>query len=416
DAAAQAQAQHALAAVPTSAPAAQQAPVNVALAPAASLSPGETVNAPPTTTNTPIAKAADPGGPVAAGGMGAPPPQMTETQARALAEKKVPAVMDFFNKQGVPRIAQAYLAQGNAEKAQAWTDWAAKNESQKHLQTWAKMWRASQTGDVEAMGDHAMDLYNEYEDGSTATSKEVVKDKDGNVTGFNVKLKNDETGEERSTFIGKDQMLNMGLSALSPPQMFEAAYKAQQTKDAAAAKAAEKVGEARLKLAGDLAVENARQSGRTALQTQKASDNIARDNNNAKNEAANRQNKVADELSAKVGALRAAGYSDQQIRDALPRMLGANEFKRGFSPEETRRQLTIEMSKDALFNAQPAEKKRKAIDDAMNTIYGNGASDIGGSTSQGATGTTVNPFNGGDNPAKKGLPYLDTKTNKVVYR
>ncbi|MEX3948278.1 hypothetical protein AB4Y40_11070 [Paraburkholderia sp. EG287B] len=276
------------------------------------------------------------------------------------------------------------------------------------------MWRASQTGDVEAMGQHAMDLYNEFADGTTATSREVVKDKVGNVTGFNVKLKNDVTREERSTFIGKDQMMSMGMAALSPPQMFEAAYKAQQTKDAAAAKAAGKVGEARLKLAGDLAVENARQGGRVALQTQKASNDIARDTNKSKLDAQNRSNTVADELGAKVDALRAAGYSDQQIRDALSRMLGANEFKRGFSPEETRRQLTIEMSKDASFSLQPAEKKRKAIDDAMNTIYGNGESSArGGAGGRPARLTTRSR---GGNPAKKGLPYLDTKTGHVIYR
>jgi len=419
-------------AVPAPAPQNPAAPIAAAAtppqspqAPAASLDPGESIaSSPVNTTTTQIAPAATPGAPVSSG-LGTPP--MTEAQARALAEKKVPAVMDFFHKQGVPKIAEAYLAQGNAEKAQAWNDWAASQESQKHLKTWAQMWRASQTGDIEGMGQHAMDLYNSYDDGVTATSREVVKNKDGDITGFNVKLKDDATGEERSSFIGKEQMLDMGLAALSPPKMFEAAYARQQLQDKVKTDAAVKVGEAKMKLAGDVALEKYKQTGRVELAGVQNDGHIKLEDRRQEGrlemadhkgtiDAKNQTNKVENELVAKVDALRAGGYSDDFIRDSLPEIIGMGSYKKATSPEEARRLAFADrMKNDPTFASLDVDKQREAIDGDMNLIYG-GVKPTSAANSKGKSGTAANPFKGGDNPAKKGMPYLDTKTGKVVYR
>ncbi|AAQ55006.1 virion-associated phage protein [Burkholderia phage Bcep22] len=339
---------------------------------------------------------------------------MTDVQARALAEKSAPSVLDFFRKKGVPKIAETYLAQGDPAKAQAWMDWAESQDSKRNLGLWAKAWRATQMGDIEGAADHFMDLYKSYDDGVTPVSKEVVKDKDGNITGFNVKLKVDATGEARTTFVDKNQMLEMGLAALSPPQMFEMAWKRQQAQDKAKTDAAAKIGEAKLKLATDSALETQRQKGRMDLQGAKHEGDLERDAQKSKLDAQNQQNKVANELAAKTDALKNAGYSDDFIREALPEIIGVGQYKKATSPDEAKRlAFSDRMKNDPGFSRLPEDKKREAIEQDMKLIYG-------GLTPSTAPGGGSPPVSGAPpaaaNPASRGLPVLDTKTGRIVYR
>ncbi|ACR15062.1 virion-associated phage protein [Burkholderia phage BcepIL02] len=341
---------------------------------------------------------------------------MTEAQARALAEKSAPSVMDFFRKKGVPKIAETYLAQGDPAKAQAWTDWADTQESKRNMALWAKAWRATQMGDIEGAADHFMDLYKSYNDGVTPVSKEVVKDKDGNVTGFNVKLKVDATGEARTTFVDKNQMLEMGLAALSPPQMFEMAWKRQQTQDAAKAKVAEKIGEAKLKLATDTALENQRQKGRERLEDKRAENNLDRDAQKSKLDAETRRNKVQEELDAKVAALKNGGYSDEFISSALPSILGIDQYKRSTSPDEAKRlAFGDRMKNDPSFARLPVDKQRALIEQDMAIIYG-GMKPTDAPAGAPAPASGAAPGAAPASPAARGLPVLDTKTGKIVYR
>ncbi|AFN39137.1 virion structural protein [Burkholderia phage BcepMigl] len=337
---------------------------------------------------------------------------MTDAQARALAEKSAPSVMDFFRKKGVPKIAETYLAQGDPAKAQAWTDWAEAQDNKRNMATWAKAWRATQMGDIEGAADHFMELYKNYNDGVTPVSKEVVKDKDGNITGFNVKLKTDATGEERTSFIDRNQMLEMGLAALSPPQMFEMAWKRQQTQDAAKAKVAEKIGEAKLKLATDTALENQRQKGRVQLEGVKHEGDLERDVQKSKLDAETRRNKVQEELDAKVEALKNGGYSDEFISSALPSILGIDQYKRSTSPDEAKRlAFGDRMKNDPSFARLPVEKQRALIEQDMAIIYG-GMKPTEAPAGAPAAASGAPPAS----PAARGLPVLDTKTGKIVYR
>lgn len=345
---------------------------------------------------------------------------MTDAQARALAEKSAPSVMEFFRKKGVPKIAETYLAQGDPAKAQAWTDWADTQDSKRNMALWAKAWRATQVGDIEGAADHFMDLYKNYDDGVTPVSKEVVKDKEGNITGFNVKLKDDSTGEERSSFVDRNQMLEMGLAALAPPQMFEMAWKRQQAQDKAKSDAAAKVGEAKLKLATDAALETQRQRGRMDLQGVKHAGDLERDEQKSKLDAANQQNKVANELAAKTDALRSAGYSDDFIREALPEIIGVGQYKKATSPEEAKRlAFSDRMKNDPGFTRKNPDQQREIIEQDMKLIYGGltpSTAPGGGSAPASSPAPASGAAPAAANPAARGLPVLDTKTGKVVYR
>lgn len=413
-------------------PAAQSAPAAAGLppqpAPDAPVPQTQTVTqAPPAerTIETPPPAAAQPASqpkPVAAPAaavLGANPKRpVSQEDARKIAEGRAPSVMEFFQKQGVPKVAEAFLAQGNIQMADAWTKWAEESEGKRTMKTWAKAWSATQRGDLEGAADHVFELYKNYSDGSTPVSKETVKDKAGNVTGFNVKLRDEKTGEERSTFVDRDQLLNMGLSALSPPEMFKAAYAQKESADKAKAAAQAKAGEIQMQTAKEIAVERARQGGRVELEGIKTQNETTRDGRLHENnlerdvqkgsiDAQNQRNKVQQELDAKVGALAKAGYSEEFIKNALPDILGVNQYKKTTSPEEAKRlAFSDRMKNDPSFGRKTPEQQRVLIENDMSLIYGG----------MKPTDAPANPQPAAPNPAAKGLPVLDKKTGQVIYR
>ena len=59
------------------------------------------------------------------------------------------------------------------------------------MDLWGKAYSASQAGNYGAAADALQKLHGDLEDGNTYTGHEEVKDKDGNVTGFNMNYKVD---------------------------------------------------------------------------------------------------------------------------------------------------------------------------------------------------------------------------------
>lgn len=336
---------------------------------------------------------------------------VTPEEARKLAEKKVPSVMEFFQKKSVPKIAELYLAQGNVEKAEAWTKWAEQADSKRLMATWAKAWRATQTGDMEGAADHLFELYKRYDDGVTPLSKEVVKDKDGNITGFNVKLRDDDTGEERSAFIDRDQLLDMGLAALSPAQQFETVWKRKEARDKAAAEAAAEVGKIKLQTQKELLVEDAKARVQAELDRTQHSYNLERDEKKATLDANLEAGRFERELAAKTDALRKAGYSEEFVKGMLPDIIGANQYKRATSPEEARRlAFSDRMKNDPSFARMPPAKQREIIEKDMSLIYG------GVQPSAVPSGAGAPPAAGGIGTPPSGVRYLRDKATGQIYK
>jgi hypothetical protein len=352
----------------------------------------------------------------------APKGNMTPEQARAQAEKDVPDVMDFFNK-NIPAITQTYLRQGNIDKANEWQKYAQDAQTQKNMKTWADAYKNMQLGNYEQAGDQIMELYGKYPDGITPVSKEVVKDKDGNVTGFNVKTKIDATGEERNQFISTADMANLGLTALSPPKMFEAAYKAKVAKDAAVAAAQAEAGKQKMKMIADIAVKQVENQGKANVQTMKgtqALDNIAQ---KAALDAQNQRNLTQQQIDTKVSYLKNAGYPDDFIRNSLPAILGINEYKKQASPEEAARMaMDARIKNDPRFARLPPDEQRKVISSDMAIVQSfgkNGA--VAAATSPNSIATPANATPSAPTTpaalATKGLKrYIDNTTGRVVYR
>ena len=377
----------------------------------------------------------------------------TREEAEAYARKNAPSVMDFMAKTLVPKMTEAYVAQGDMEKAAAWEKWAEDRQSKVAMREWAQAWRAASTGNIEKAADHVFNLYKTFDDGVTPMSKEIVKDKQGNITGFNVRLKNDATGEERTQFIDKGALTEMGLSALSPPQMFEQAYKRKAEADKVAAEQRVKLAEEaraedreiRKEVRGDVRkqAEEVRAEARDVRKGDREQENaIEKLTIEGQIKSASKSDEEKAKVKSKVDLLRQAGFSDDRINDMMPAIIGIGEFKKGTSPEEARRMIVTELIKDRNFNRKPQADKDKIIDDSMRMIYGRvppkEAADAASAAANGlppaapAPATPAAPADkrtstgtiGGapavaatQTPAArpKGVPVWDSKTNSIIY-
>lgn len=263
-----------------------------------------------------------------------------EKSAREAASKGVESVEDRFYRDAVPRIAEAYIGQGDLEKAEAWRTFAESREQRKLFNDWGKAFRAAQLGKTDEVADYVFNQYRDLGDGITPLSKESVKDSKGKITGYNVRLKNDETGEEYSQFVDNASLLEMGLQAFSPPQRFEMAYARQMEADKMGAQARIDAQKDQRRFDRDVALEKLRAGLRTEGERSK--------------------------LDAGVQALRNAGYSNEFINSVVPQLLGIRPgegmYRKPQSPEETARMLFQErMRNDFRFKNMPPEDQQRMI-------------------------------------------------------
>lgn len=306
----------------------------------------------------------------------------TREEAYKAADASAPSTMDFFMKNAVPKIQEQYIANGEIEKAKAWDEWAQQRQSQSAMKEWSSMYRAAQFGDFEKAATHAFNLYKQYDDGITPVSKETVKDKDGNVTGFNVRLKNDSTGEVTSQFIDKKALVEMGLSALSPNKMFEVAFKRQSDADTAAMtariKANEKVQDFNLDMKKE-GYEQDREDKRTtekedradAREAKKGVQKLSEITLTKQMDAENMGEKERAQAQAKVDLLKENGYTDEQITAMVPAIVGAGEHKKTTDPSERRALISSDLLKnDQMFARSTREQQAAKVDQLMSVIYG----------------------------------------------
>lgn len=295
----------------------------------------------------------------------------TQAEARKAAEAATPSEMEYFMRNGVPKIAQQYLAQGDPVKAEAWTKYAETHQAQQNMKEWASMYRAAQMGDMEKAADHAFKLYQKYEDGVTPLSKETVKDKDGNVTGFNVRLKNDATGEVTAQFIDRKAMIEMGAAALSPPQMFEMMWKRQEATDKAILEAKVKRGEKAAEFQEKVLLQNNNNDRADARELRKGNQRLSEISLKAQLDEAKLGSAERAKAQTKIDMLKESGYTDEQISGMMPGIVGAGDHKKITDPTERRALIFSDLTKnDPSFARMPKDKQEERIKQAMDVIYG----------------------------------------------
>lgn len=337
----------------------------------------------------------------------------TMDEAVGHARKNQPSIMDFMHNTLVPKMEEVLLAQGDIKKASDWTKWAKDKQSERHMQNWANAKMAADRGDFEAAAQHLGKLHKDYDDGTTVIGQEPVKDKDGKLTGFNLKIKNDTTGETRAQFIDPQTLVNMGLEGLSPPKMFELAYQKQTAAETLKAKAAIDAQNDARTYKRDIDKQGMiedRADKRSIASDKRAADKDDRQHGYKLEELTTaedlKQSGIGKaekaKVQAKIDVLKDAGLPAETIRELIPHMVGGDGYKKSTSPEEARRLLMTERIKDPMFNHKTPAEQKKIIDQDMVTIGGVAAKPA-------AAAPPAAPG------AKKGTPYL-TPDGSIVYR
>lgn len=205
-----------------SAPATPAPATPTATAPAAAPTPAPSP-AQPTPTQT---SAATPQATVAASGVTQKPSGRftvngqsydTREQALAAAEKAAPTAQDLFMKNAVPKLAAQYIANGDPEKAKAWTDYAESHNGKRAIKDWAAAYSAP---DFDTAATRFGKYYTEHiNDGVDYTGHKMLTKEDGTQVAV-VTLKDKTTGKTTEMEMTREKMLAMG-AANNPQKLFE---------------------------------------------------------------------------------------------------------------------------------------------------------------------------------------------------
>jgi hypothetical protein len=260
--------------------------------------------------------------------------------------------------------------------------------------------------------------------------KTPTLDQNGQLKAYTITLKQDKTGKTWDQEVTPQALMTMGMAGLSPDKQFEMQYKTLTDAAAARAKyAAQDAHDERVfkrdiaKKGIDAKIDEAKDARVTdrdlALEDKRHGNRMEEDNNKTTLETANIGAKEKAKVQAKMDALKAAGYSDDDIKGLMPTLLNADTYKKPTSPAETRRMaFDARMKGDFSFANKSSAEQNKIIDSDIATITGGAAP---------TTGKTANPFANpaasglpasGAQPAGKpqGIPVYDTKTGQVVYQ
>lgn len=431
----------------TPAQAAPGMPPEAAVTPTAAPAQAATapVAAPVVTPQTSLAGQATPTTPaqVAAAGIAAPKRFSvgdqsfdTREEAQAAAEKLAPSRAEFTGKAVAKKLEQHYIETGDIESAEKWSAWAKAKDNERKMETWAGAFKAAQTGDYVGSARQLMKLYPDFNDGHTLVSATAVKDANGKETGFKM-ITRDKAGKETTIEHDAQTISRVGLAQMNPQKMFEMDRAEQVAAATARAKAAaDKANDART-LNKELIVEGVKAKSTEARDTRKFAQedktNAAKADQDLEKltigkmmDQANVGERVKAEANTKIDFLKRRGYTEDQITGMVPEILGVGS-KKTTDPTERRAIVTTELAKDPMFARKSTEEKNKAVDGMMDVIYGpSGSAPAPGARPTPRNNTVANPFvpaataagglpaQGAAKPA--GVPVLDTKTGKIIYR
>lgn len=231
----------------------------------------------------------------------------------------VEQMSQYWNQKFAPKYYQEYLKTGDIEKANAFKNFSENQNVQQGLKYGTSFLRAVQMGDVDVARESMVKMFNQpgyFENGFTAVDSKTVKDKDGNVTGMEIQLKNDKTGEVTPfSFKSLEDAAKMVMPFTDPKNVFEHAM--SQIKASTTAKA-------------DAAKEQREWDRKVAEKGLDQQYNLERDANKsllnqAEEAAKNRDGKnstVIRDAKAKEEFLRSRGVPEDRIRQLATQMVG----------------------------------------------------------------------------------------------
>lgn len=240
----------------------------------------------------------------------------TREQAVAAAEKAAPSAHELFMKNAVPKMAAQYVINGEPEKAKAWTDYADSVNGKRAIKDWAAAYTAP---DFDTAATKFGKYYTEHiNDGVDYTGHKMLTKADGTQVAV-VTLKDKATGKDIEMEMTREKMLALG-AANNPQKLFEQEQAKQLASD-------------KVKLEAKLRNQN------------------RRDDFEDKRKLENEKQDRIDEREA--GKTTSKKTTDPTERRALIR--------------------SDEMKNNPKFARMSPEEQNKAIDAAMETVYGKDA-------------------------------------------
>lgn len=138
--------------------------------------------------------------------------------------------MDKYNEQ----IQNAIISKtGNAELAEQYGEFANQAKSRRMFASAANAYRKFGAGNYEGGIQDIGDIYKNGDFGVEVIGHRPVNDKEGNLTGFDISMRNTDTGKEFSQTMTPDSLLEFTKTFATPAQMFSHLYQRQASADAA---------------------------------------------------------------------------------------------------------------------------------------------------------------------------------------
>lgn len=329
--------------------------------------------------------------PVDAGGGIAQPeqpqqPAISREEARKKAEENLGDGSDDVYRIVSNRMRDHYLKSGDIELADKWEKYAETRDARRQMRHFGNALKAASVGNHDGFIKNIRPvLEDNYGKGFEIRSATPVKTKDGTVTGYNFEILNTRTGEVTQNSMSIDDLYQVGLTMGSPEQGFNRWLASQQQREEARSKAAAEAGKIQMQTAKEIAVER---------------------------EKSRLRDQEIGPLGKKIRDMRVAGIPDDVIQRVVTSETISDAYKKGASPQEAKRLIVQEMmGKYVDFRGNPTKTPQEIsamADEVVKSIYGDEAARPAAPAPQ---ETAASP-----GPAARGLPILDQKTGKLIYR
>ena len=139
-------------------------------------------------------------------------------------ERASQTFMQHYAETAVPKIIDHFLKQGDVEKATAFQEWADSQKVKGQMASWSKAIWAITNGDEDRFIEHLSATYNAIDDGMSIDPEQTrfKHDRQGNITGATLAVRNDETGEVSvQEYDNQQDIVEMAVYTLAPEQTFE---------------------------------------------------------------------------------------------------------------------------------------------------------------------------------------------------
>lgn len=340
----------------------------------------------------------------------------SEADARKAAEGNVDSMLDYYGRDVMPRLRDAYLADGDIEKAEAFEKWNQDRDVQKGQRSWARGMRAYAAGDLKGAANAFVDAWNipGYGMGGVKDARPI--ERDGETVGFEFDI-DDGNGGVRTHKMQGDQLIRQGIMSLAPNQMFETLYSEQKAADEARVKDAAEARKQGLTLEREVAVEDVRQGNRVQLEGVRQGNAVelatirAQLDQVAKTQGAD--SPIMRDYNARVAILTQSGMPEEQARsEAASRTI----HRLSLSPQDRVRETMSDLAKtDLRFSRLSREEQLARVREVIAMEDQLAGEMAGGGAAAPQAGSSPQPI-GRQGGSAGGVPYYDPATGETRYR